>query len=98
MLKPATVRVPEEFLSELTRFIKDMKLDKSAYLREILKKGFEEDRIERFLFKYQHGELSAVEVCRNLGINIWDFFELLKKKSVPLNVSLEDWLDTVKLS
>ena len=44
----------------LAKFIKDMKLDKSAYLREILKKGFEEDKRERLLSKYQAGELSAI--------------------------------------
>lgn len=38
MLKSATVRVPDEFLKEVSGFIRDMKLDKSAYLREILKK------------------------------------------------------------
>ncbi len=97
MLKPATVRVPEEFLSELTKYIKDMKLDKSAYLREILKKGFEEDRLERYLAKYQSGELSVGEVCKKLNITLWDFFDLLKKKNIHLNVSLEDWLDSARL-
>ena len=53
MLKPATVRIPEEFFREISKFIKKMKLDKSAYLREILKKGFEEDRRERLLSQYQ---------------------------------------------
>ena len=44
MLKPATMKIPEEFLKEITSFVKEMRLDKSAYLREILQKGFEEDR------------------------------------------------------
>ena len=39
MLKPTTVRVSEEFLEELTRFIKEARLNRSAYLREILEKG-----------------------------------------------------------
>ena len=44
MLKIATVRVPEDFLEDLSNFVKEMKLDKSSYLRDILKKGFDEDR------------------------------------------------------
>lgn len=98
MLKPATVRVPEDFLDELSNFIKDMNLDKSAYLREILKKGFEEDKRERLLSKYQAGELSVIEVCKMLDIAPWEFFDLLKKKNATLNVTLEDWLDSAKLA
>jgi predicted DNA-binding protein len=94
MLKPTTVRVPEDFLRELSNFIKEMGLDKSAYLRDILKKGFEEDRQDRLLVKYQAGELSAAEVCKKIGIAPWEFFDLLKKKNMSLNVSLEDWLDS----
>lgn len=66
MLKPATVRMPEEFLKEIASFVKDLRLDKSAYMREIMQKGFEEDRRERFLAKYQAGDLSVGEVCRLL--------------------------------
>jgi len=94
MLKPTTVRVPEEFLRELSNFIKEMDLDKSAYLRDILKKGFEEDKRDRLLVKYQAGELSAAEICKKIGITPWDFFDLLKEKNMSLNVSMEDWLDS----
>ncbi|GBD99723.1 hypothetical protein BMS3Abin07_01764 [bacterium BMS3Abin07] len=59
MLKPTTVGVPDDLLDEVLKFIKDMGLDKSACLREILKKGFEEDKQERLLSKYLTGELSA---------------------------------------
>jgi len=97
MLKPATVRIPEEFLKEITSFVKDMRLDKSAYLLEILKKGFDEDRQERLLAKYQTGDLSVEEACRMLGLNTWDFLLLLKKRNMALNVNLEDWLNSVEL-
>lgn len=97
MLKPTTVRVPDDFLKEVNRFIKDKKLDKSAYLREILKRGFEDDRRERLLAEYQTAGLSAGEACQKLGITMWEFLDLLKNKNIPLNVSLEDWLDSVGL-
>lgn len=97
MLKPATVRVSDNFYKELGKFIHEMKLDRSAYLREILIKGFEEDKRERVLAKYQTGELSMSEVCKKLNTTPWDFFELLKTKGISLNVGIEDWLDTAKL-
>jgi len=94
MLKPTTVRVNDDFLKELSDFIKDMNLDKSSYLREILKKGFEEDKRDRLLVKYQSAELSAAEVCKKIKITPWEFFDLLKEKNISLNVSMEDWLDS----
>ncbi|MCL6087734.1 MAG: hypothetical protein M1475_04925 [Actinobacteria bacterium] len=97
MLKPTTVRVHENFLKELSDFIKDMNLDKSSYLREILKKGFEEDKRDRLLAKYQSKEISAAEVCKKIRITPWEFFDLLKEKNINLNVSIEDWLDSEAL-
>lgn len=94
MLKIATVRVPEDFLEDLSNFVKEMKLDKSSYLRDILKKGVDEDRQERLLLRYLNGELSVGEVCNMLDKSPWDFFDLLKKKNLNLNVELEDWLDS----
>jgi len=98
MLKTATVRVPEEFLQEIALFVKDMRLEKSVYMREILRKGFEEDRQERVSAKYQAGDFSAEEVCRLLDLNMWDFLFLLKKRNISLNVHIEDWLDSAPLS
>jgi len=97
MLKIATVRVPEDFLEDLSNFVKEMKLDKSSYLRDILKKGFDEDRQERLLLRYSNGELSVGEVCNMLNKSPWDFFDLLKKKNINLNVELEDWLDSASI-
>lgn len=97
MLRPTTVRVPDDFLKELSKFIKEMNLDKSAYLREIMKRGFAEDKQERVLQLYQSGKLSLLEACKKLNITNWDFFDLLKKRGVNLNVSLEDWLDSEEL-
>lgn len=97
MLRPTTVRVPDDFLKEVSKFIKEMDLDKSAYLREIMKKGFTEDKQEKILQMYQMGRLTFLEACRKLNITPWDFFDLLKKRGMNLNVSLEDWLDSEEL-
>jgi metal-responsive CopG/Arc/MetJ family transcriptional regulator len=97
MSKIATVRLQEGFLKELSKFIKEMKLDKSSYLREIIKKGFEHDRQERLLDKYRNGEIAMGELCAYLNKQPWDFLELLKVKNQNLNVTLEDWLDSKKL-
>jgi hypothetical protein len=71
MTKPTTTRIPEDLLNEIDLVVKELKLDRSAYLRDVLKKGFSIDRQERLLRKYQRGELSLPETCRLLECNPW---------------------------
>jgi len=97
MAKPTTIRIPEDLLDEIDRIVKDLKLDRSAYLRDVLRKGFDLDRQERYLRGYERGELSFLEACQQLKCNPWDFLSLLQARNLHLNVRLEDWLDSENL-
>lgn len=94
MTKPTTIRLPEDLLSEIDQYVQDAKLDRSVYLREILKKGFSIDKQERVLQKYAAGELSQMEVCQALSWNPWQFVDELRTRNLYLSVSLEDFLDS----
>lgn len=98
MGKPTTIRIPENLLEEIDQFVKEANLDRSAYLREVLRKGFSVDKQERLLRKYARGELSQLEICRELNWNPWKFLSELKTRSLHLNVELEAWLDSADLS
>lgn len=98
MNKPTTIRIPENLLKEINQFVKQFQLDRSAYLREVLKKGFSADKEDRLFSKYASGELSMMEVCKDLSLNPWEFLSKLKEKNVYLNVDLEDWMDSSKLT
>ncbi len=97
MAKPTTIRIPEDLLNEIDQFVKESKLDRSAYLREVLQKGFFLDKQDRFLKSYVRGELSQMEVCQQLKWNPWEFLTQLKARNLHLNVALEDWIDAAKL-
>lgn len=98
MAKPTTIRIPEDLLTEIDLVVKELKLDRSAYLRDVLKKGFTLDRQERLLRQYQLGELSLPETCRLLKCNPWEFLSILKTRNMHLNVGLEDRLDSEDLT
>ncbi|MDP2645906.1 MAG: hypothetical protein Q8P24_13280 [Desulfobacterales bacterium] len=98
MAKPTTIRVPENLLNEIDKFVKELKLDRAAYLREVLQKGFSADKQGRLLMKYVRGELSQMEVCRELNWNPWDFLTQLKNSNLSRNVLLEDWMDSAELN
>jgi len=97
MAKPTTIRIPEELLNEINELVEELKLDRSAYLREVLRKGFSADKQDRILVKYVRKELSQMEVCKELNWAPWEFLDQLKSRNLHLNVELEDWLDATDL-
>jgi hypothetical protein len=98
MAKPTTIRIPEDLLNEIDEFVRELDLDRSAYLREVVRKGFSIDKQDRLLQKYAHGELSQAEVCNQLQWTPWEFLDQLKSRNMHLNVRLEDWLDSTETS
>jgi len=98
MAKPTTIRIPEDLLNEINEFVQELNLDRSAYLREVLRKGFSMDKQDRLLLKYVRKELSQMEVCKELNWDPWEFLTQLKARNLYLNVELEDWIDAAELS
>lgn len=97
MAKPTTIRIPEDLINEIDQLVQELKLDRSAYLREVLRKGFSLDKEDRLLQKYVRKELSQMEVCKALKWDPWKFLKQLKTRNLYLNVELEDWLDASEL-
>ena len=97
MAKPTTIRISEDLLSEINEMVEELNLDRSAYLREVLRKGFSFDKQDRLVLKYVRKELSLMEVCKKLNWTPWEFLTQLKSRNLHLNVELEDWLDSEEL-
>jgi predicted DNA-binding protein len=97
MAKPTTIRIPEDLLNEINELVQELSLDRSAYLRDVLRKGFSLDKQDRLLLKYVRKELSQMEVCKELNWDPWEFLAQLKTRNLHLNVELEDWLDAADL-
>jgi len=97
MAKPTTIRIPEDLLNEINELVQELNLDRSAYLRDVLRKGFSFDKQDRLLLKYVRKELSQMEVCKELNWDPWEFLAQLKTRNLHLNVELEDWLDAADL-
>jgi len=97
MAKPTTIRIPEDLLNEINDLVKELKLDRSTYLREVLRKGFSLDKQDRLLRKYVRKEVSQMEVCKELNWDPWEFLSQLKERNLNLNVELEDMLDAADL-
>ena len=98
MAKPTTIRIPEDLLKEIDKLVKELQLDRSTYLREMLMKGFSLDKQDRLFKGYAAGDLSMLEVCQELSWSPWEFLSELKARNLHINVELENWLDSADLT
>lgn len=98
MLIPLNIRVEKRMIREFDQFVKKQHLDKAAFLREVIRRGFEEAKQEMILKQYAKKEISMGEACELLGVSRWEFFDLLKAQHVSLNLDLEDLLSATPLS
>ena len=92
MLVPLNIRVDRKILDSVKRYAEKEHMDRAAFLREILQKGFSAKVKEDVLKKYAEGKISMGKMSQQLKISIWDSFELLKQENKNLNVSLENYL------
>jgi Arc/MetJ-type ribon-helix-helix transcriptional regulator len=97
MAKPTTIRIPDDLLREVDELVRELNLDRSSYLREVLRKGFLLDRQDRLLERYARGDLSQMQVCHELNWNAWEFLNQLRARKLRLNVQLEDWMDASEI-
>lgn len=94
MARPTTIRISEDILKEIVQQAKELNLDRSTYLREVLTKGLSVDKRERVLRAYTRRDLTMQEACRKLESDPWEFLDMLSAANLHLNVTLEDWMDS----
>ena len=98
MTKPTTIRLPEELLRDLDRRARSRGTDRASLLRELLRDALARDAEEETLAAYRTGRLSLTEASSRLRIDPWSFFDLLRRRGEPINVTIEDWMDSASSS
>lgn len=87
-----TVRLPRAVIRRIDREAKRQGRERADFLRDIIEAGLAANRKRRVLEAYAEGSLSAGAAAAELGIDPWDFAELLRKENRDRNVTLEDIL------
>jgi predicted HTH domain antitoxin len=94
MTTPTTIRLPDELLEALDQRARSHKKDRASFIRELLAEGLARDLEEQVVRAYREGRLSLSEAAERLGLDPWSWFDLLRRRNEPLNVQLEDWIDS----
>lgn len=93
-MKPTTIRLPEDILSELDRRARARGKDRATLLRELLGDALTRDREDEVVSAYRSGSVSLSQAASLLGIDVWAYFDVLSRRGETINTTLEDWIDS----
>ncbi len=96
MSKTITTRLPDEYVSGLTKIGKIENLDTSGVIRKLLAKSIEEWKKDYAIEMYKKGEFSFGQAVKFAEISPWDFPNLLKEKKVAINIDSEELKEDLK--
>ncbi|MBI2972000.1 MAG: UPF0175 family protein [Candidatus Aenigmarchaeota archaeon] len=75
-------RLPEELQKELALLSKEEDRDKSEMVRELIKTGLREKKIEKAARLYKEGNISVSRAAEIAGVSLWRMIELFRERKV----------------
>ena len=86
-----STRIDKDSLGYVDKVTRQSHLDRSTVMRQLLKKGIEEDKKERAVDLYSKGKLSIGGASKFAGVYIGEFFDLLRERGITLKLTVEDY-------
>lgn len=93
MEETTSVRLAKEDLKQIEEISKEDNVTKSTALREVLRKGIKEKKLEIALEKFQNNEATAWKAARIAGIPLTKFLDIIKDKGREFHYTKEDLLE-----
>ncbi|MEK6892886.1 MAG: UPF0175 family protein [Nanoarchaeota archaeon] len=85
-----SVRIPNKEMKELNRISSHTQTTKSAILREVLRFGIRQKKLEIALEKFQKNEATAAKSAGIAGISLSEFLEVLHNKGINFHYGVEE--------
>lgn len=85
-----SVRIGKEEIREIDRISSSAQVTKSAVLREVLRLGIKQKRLEIALDKFQKNEATAAKAASIAGISLSDFLDILKERNISFHYGIEE--------
>ena len=77
-----TIRLDDKDLDGLRNAGRELGMGQSAMLRQALRRGVRELRMDKVLEKYVGGMLPISAAAKNAGVSIWEFLDELKSRGM----------------
>lgn len=95
MEKSISVRIPNEEMKEINGISSQAYSAKSVILREILRLGIKQKKLEIALEKFQKNEASAAKAASIAGISLSEFLDVLISRKIDFHYDIEDLREDV---
>jgi predicted HTH domain antitoxin len=82
-----SLRVAPGVVKEIDSLAKEEHVERSVLLRELLKKGLRETKIEHAVELYKHGKVSIGRMVEMTGLSRHDVFKEVQKRGVSIHYS-----------
>src|SRR3989344_3589771 len=98
MMKMFSFRVREDVIEEAEKLAALEKVDKSILIREALKKGFTQIKLEIAIKLFSEGKISLGEATDIAATSAGEMMEELVKRGIKSSIELEDIKEGLKVA
>ncbi len=89
-MQTISIRLSEETLKEIELLTRELGIQRSDLLREVLRKGLDEVKKELILEKLRKHEISFRKAAEFLGISYLELLEIMKREKLDIGMEIED--------
>ena len=90
MSKAVGIRMDEKLLKKLDEMSEEESIDRSALVRKLLRKGYEEMRKEIAAEKYKKGQITLDKAAEEAEITLWEMEKFLVESGYKSDYSVKD--------
>ncbi|MGM0406296.1 MAG: UPF0175 family protein [Thermoplasmatota archaeon] len=96
MSKAISLRMPESLKKQVDEMAEEESKDKSTLIRELIKSGLKEKRIENALKKYEKGEVTLWKAATMSQESLRNMMKLLKDRKIEAQYGIEELEEDLK--
>ena len=94
--KLTTFRMPVDVEKEIEMLASEEGKDKSKIIRELLKSGIKEKKIEHALKLYKEGKITLWKAARVSDVSLWRMMEILRERKITIQYGERELSEDLK--
>ena len=98
MSELVSFRLPADLQKELEIISKEEDKDKSEIVRELIRLGIKERKIEKAVRLYKEGKVSASRAAEIADVSLWKMIEIFAERKVEAQYGLKELEEDIKAS
>ena len=98
MSELVSFRLPADLQRELEIISREEDKDKSEIVRELIRLGIKERKIEKAVKLYKEGKVSASRAAEIADVSLWKMIEIFAERKIEAQYGLKELAEDIKAS